>query len=525
MRVATFRTTGTAGLAISALLLAAWLPRPTNPAHAGEVALASACPTASSVASAFPDVVAGDTHAATITCLHAWHIVRGGTDGMFRPAATATRAHFAIALHALLEGADQAPVPPSRFGFTDVGSTHPGRDAIAALTGAGIIHGTTATTFEPNAPIERAQMASLLARSYDRVFGQTMPQGPSFPDTVGTTHETSIRQLVGGKITVGYADGTFRPTASLTRAQMASFLARYLDRLVVEGAAAAPAAEELRTRRASGPARTIVEDAQGAWVATFTDGARTVALAGPARRFDEATATNGVTSRTWVRVLPSPFDGRFDPQWLADARADRSPDVLAASMEYLAGAPDTFDESGVLVSGDAAYGPLRSDGRRPVGSDWHDFQGVHATDGSTIGAPRADRYQSLDCSGYVRMLFGVRFGVPMSRPADGGASLPRTSRDQAAAAPGVVPYPNRGTQITSFDRLQPGDLVFQDATSDSANAIDHVGIYLGPDDAGRHRFISSRRSINGPTMGDFRGPSLLDGTGLFARSFRSTRRL
>ena len=67
--------------------------------------------------------------------------------------------------------------------------------------------------------------------------------------------------------------------------------------------------------------------------------------------------------------------------------------------------------------------------------------------------------------------------------------------------------------------------MFFDASDDDGAEIDHVGLYLGPDTAGHKRFISSRKSANGPTMGDYRGASLLDGTGLYARSFRSTRRL
>ncbi len=38
-----------------------------------------------------------------------------------------------------------------------------------------------------------------------------------------------------------------------------------------------------------------------------------------------------------------------------------------------------------------------------------------------------------------------------------------------------------------------------------------------------HRFISSRKSINGSTMSDFKGKSVLEGTG--AHSFRAVRRL
>jgi cell wall-associated NlpC family hydrolase len=73
--------------------------------------------------------------------------------------------------------------------------------------------------------------------------------------------------------------------------------------------------------------------------------------------------------------------------------------------------------------------------------------------------------------------------------------------------------------------LSPGDLVFFDAATNDGTQIDHVGMYLGTDEGGNYRFVSSRKSINGPTMGDYSGKSILNGSGLYATSFRAARRL
>jgi cell wall-associated NlpC family hydrolase len=75
------------------------------------------------------------------------------------------------------------------------------------------------------------------------------------------------------------------------------------------------------------------------------------------------------------------------------------------------------------------------------------------------------------------------------------------------------------------DGLQAGDLVFFDADPIDGPAIDHVGMFIGVDSVGNRRFISSRKGANGPTLGDVRGASVLDGPGLYAKSFRSARRL
>lgn len=520
MTVATCTFRSTSIVVIMALLVGMWLV-PTRHAVASDLSLTPTCSDAVSTR-IFSDVSPTQVHADAIACLYRLGIVQGGLDGDFRPSAFTTRGHVAIVLYALLERAGQAPAATDAHAFVDIRADHVARTAVASLASVGIIRGTTATTFAPDRPVDRAQMASLIVRAHDRAFGLSMPQGPAFVDTVGTTHDASIRGFVGGGITFGYADGTFRPKDPLSRAQMATFFARYLDLLAGGGVTVAPVVDDLHTRRVTDPARTLVEDAAGNWVATFTDGARTVALAGPSRRFDESTAAHGVTSSTWIRVLPQPFSGEFDRGWLASARADGSPDLLATSMEYLAGAPTVHGPGGILQSADASYGPLR-DGTRPVGSDWHDFQGVVGTRETTTRGPEADRYQSVDCSGYTRLVFGKRFDVPLTGSPDGGVSLPRRATQQATYGPGIAPIRDRGVQVTDLARLQPGDLVFFDASP--SDEIDHVGIYLGPDDAGRHRFISSRRSSDGPTMGDYRGASLLDGEGLYARSFRATRRL
>lgn len=276
--------------------------------------------------------------------------------------------------------------------------------------------------------------------------------------------------------------------------------------------------------RAKNPSRTVVTNSGGTWMATFTDGSRTVALAGPERTLSEPDVEASIVSKTWVRLLPTPFAGTVDEVWLTDAAADRSPDVLATAIEYVAGAPTVTAGDGLVISSDASYGPIQPDGTRQEGSDWNDYRGVEASYPSGLDRPEPSQIGSLDCSGFIRMVWGVRHSIPLTLQPD-GVSLPRRAVQMAQAAPGVLLVRDRGKQVTDFRVLQPGDLVFFDASSDDGTDIDHVGMYLGLDDSDRHRFVSSRKSIDGPTMGDYRGRSVLDGTGLYAGAFRSVRRL
>ena len=141
--------------------------------------------------------------------------------------------------------------------------------------------------------------------------------------------------------------------------------------------------------------------------------------------------------------------------------------------------------------------------------------------------PEATQINALDCSGFVRTVFGYRIGLPLTLRPD-GVSIPRRAFEILDSAPGVVPVPNSGVQVTDLSRLLPGDLVFFDAATDDGTQVDHVGMFLGVDSKGYHRFVSSRKSINGPTFGDYKGRSILEtinGGGLYAKSFRAVRRL
>jgi NlpC/P60 family len=278
-------------------------------------------------------------------------------------------------------------------------------------------------------------------------------------------------------------------------------------------------------QRKVNPARTVLERPCGTPQAVLTDGARTVVLEGAERLFTEPSAASGVVTRGWVRLLPAPYSGSPDQaveRWVETALVDPSPDVLALAMQYIEGAPPILDQ-GVQVAGDADYGPLSDLATRLEGADFNDYLGVRWTypDG-IVDKPKAEMLHSLDCSGYMRMIWGYRSGLPLA-PGLSNTALSRRAVQMDAATFGVVIIGNG--QVVSLDLLQLGDLVFFDADPGDGPAIDHVGMFLGRDGAGHSRFISSRKSPNGPTLGDLHGASILDGAGLYARAFRSARRL
>lgn len=311
--------------------------------------------------------------------------------------------------------------------------------------------------------------------------------------------------------------------ALVVPAANATGAARPAEPAASPAAATPPPSTGWRTSRVPNPARTLVEDSSGRLLATFTDGSRSVVLAGPARTFAESTTTATVTTTAWVRLLPAPFRGAVDLRWLRSRLADSSPDVLGLAMAFTTGVPEVQDSTGAHLSGDASYGPAVPGGREE-GADWNDYLGLTATYAGKQDPPEADQLRAMDCSGFVRMVFGRRLGLPMTLTPD-GARLPRRAVQMAASAPGTVLVPDRGTRATRTAGLLAGDLVFFDVATDDGRDIDHVGIYLGTDSQGHPRFVSSRKTADGPTMGDVGGRSRLDGTGLYATGFRSARRL
>jgi cell wall-associated NlpC family hydrolase len=294
--------------------------------------------------------------------------------------------------------------------------------------------------------------------------------------------------------------------------------------------------------RLENPTRIVALDS-GEWVATFTPRCYSVTLAGPARTFAETTISNGASHRvevehaTWVRAAPGPVDARIDERWLDLALAanySNVPDALALAMQYIKGAPALL-EGDLQIAGDASYGPFDKDGHREEGSDFNDYLGLpwlYPTE--PVDRPELRQKGCLDCSGFMRMIWGYRHhlpgsgypgSIPLSVDPRTGSSMPRRSFQIYVDAPGLVTVPNNGTQVTDVDAVEIGDLVFFDASSDDGTQLDHVGMFLGRDADGRYRFISSRKTADGPTLSDKGGASLLDGSGLFAKAFRAVRRL
>ena len=111
-------------------------------------------------------------------------------------------------------------------GLLDVSATSVHGPAIECVVWWAIAHGVTPSQYAPTGTVTRGQMASFIARMIDS-SGRTLPQASDrFPDDAGNPHEDNINRLAAAGIVSGRADGTYGPELPVTRAQMATFLVR-----------------------------------------------------------------------------------------------------------------------------------------------------------------------------------------------------------------------------------------------------------------------------------------------------------
>jgi hypothetical protein len=153
-------------------------------------------------------------------------ITTGYDDGTYRPSAPVTRAAMAAFMYRVLDPLD--PAPDTTPSFPDVGPGHPFYEEIELLADQGVLGGYDDGTFRPSAPVTRQSMAAFLFR----LAGE--PDGP-FPDPgfadVSESHPfaEAIAWMAAAGVSEGYEDGTFRPATNVSRQAMSAFLRRFTE--------------------------------------------------------------------------------------------------------------------------------------------------------------------------------------------------------------------------------------------------------------------------------------------------------
>ncbi|MGG4187757.1 S-layer homology domain-containing protein [Paenibacillus peoriae] len=153
--------------------------------------------------------------------------MHGYPNGTFQPARTMTRAELAAILSRLAAERSEQPLVESsvsqkRANYTDVAGQNWAAEAIDTVTTAGWMKGYSGSTFAPGHPITRAEMATVLAR-WNNLSGAA---SATFPDTSGHWAEGDIARVQQAGYMHGMPDGSFQPDQTLSRAEAVTLFNR-----------------------------------------------------------------------------------------------------------------------------------------------------------------------------------------------------------------------------------------------------------------------------------------------------------
>ncbi len=148
--------------------------------------------------------------------------IKGYPDGTFQPDATITRAEFITVVVKAFN-----LINPGGIVFTDT-SGHWAQDYIATATAAGIVGGYNDSSFGPNDPVTREQMAVIVVKA-----AQLTPIAAEnqFADSsnIAAWAREAVATAVNKQIIKGYPDNTFKPGSKANRAEAAAVIVNALN--------------------------------------------------------------------------------------------------------------------------------------------------------------------------------------------------------------------------------------------------------------------------------------------------------
>jgi hypothetical protein len=185
--------------------------------------------TISATSSYFTDVPLDHPHYQGVEAMRVAGIMVGCgiNPNMFCPDQPVPRALAPYIIMRTARGVNYVPPAPTVQAFTDVPKTHPFYAWIGIFARKGITIGCTTTTYCPNSPMTRGQIAVFILRT--KYGGSYVPPAAKgiFTD-VPTTHlfAAYIEKLASLKITSGCGNNKYCPEEPVTRAEMATMLSR-----------------------------------------------------------------------------------------------------------------------------------------------------------------------------------------------------------------------------------------------------------------------------------------------------------
>ena len=180
----------------------------------------------------FDDVAATAWYYDAVEYVYDNGLMNGTASDTFAPNATLTRGMLATVLWRM-EG---SPVVNYALPFEDVSGGQWYTEAIRWAASVGVVNGTSATTYAPNANITREQLATMLYRyaAYKSGSVSTSASLSGFTDagSVSDYAADAMEWAVAEEIIGGMTSTTLVPQGSATRAQTATMLMRYCENVL-----------------------------------------------------------------------------------------------------------------------------------------------------------------------------------------------------------------------------------------------------------------------------------------------------
>ena len=259
-----------------------------------------------SMAASFPDVTEKTTHAEAILALVDAGIIKGNTDGTFKPDAQIKRGDAAVMVARALKLLD-GTIPATTV--TDLGNSNAvTQEAVAKLVNKGIVSGFTDKTFRPNETVTRGQMAKYIANAYQLPLGDGKT---NFPDVDSSSDLAKyIDAIAEVGITKGKTDGTFGFGDNLKRGDFSAMVYRAENLKVapaVKGVIAINATQvEVKFNKAVDPASLFTDGKSGAFKATVTLTTLDTVASG------SLTGTLSADGKTLTVTSQNPLSKRYD---------------------------------------------------------------------------------------------------------------------------------------------------------------------------------------------------------------------
>lgn len=171
-----------------------------------------------------------------VEVLTARHIVNGTSDTLFSPSKSVTRAEFSsMIVRALnLDLLDSTNL--AKTAYSDVGAEAWYSNDIAVLNKLGVIKGFSDGTFRPNDPVTREQMVVIVMnalRSQELLPNSSIAAAEKFTDdeTISSWAKDSVKMARGLKLVSGIGQNRFMPKQPTNRADTAVFIWKMLQQL------------------------------------------------------------------------------------------------------------------------------------------------------------------------------------------------------------------------------------------------------------------------------------------------------